>query len=384
MLMTGFVGAYLILVMVKIFHYIRPYFYVNFLKKDLESHFDNYPGSSMVNKTYSLLVWTIMHTFKETRIEIAIEETVFRSMNKLTCIIGFVIMINTFFNILFKIKTRKIKRIPFSHKLSPISIASCFTGITILILIVASSIFTYNSMNGISDVIHKMEQEKLAYLHICKFSNSLNQGYIGISIYAYTSIVFAVLYTILTISFFLYYKLEKRSANDKKVFADIENLKVTVYTLVGGYLVYIAAHGFLDYKNTRALLESDNIGKNGENRTFEISENAMQYQVLSLIQLLNPIIQPVLVILRLVELRKQHCIYWNRFWEVGLFANINNMLWYPIVNIYIFLKLFNYKEYRNKMKELSNKKINKSVVLEKKFPKYPSFRMSLNKPVRTY
>uniref|UniRef100_A0A0K0FI48 G_PROTEIN_RECEP_F3_4 domain-containing protein n=1 Tax=Strongyloides venezuelensis TaxID=75913 RepID=A0A0K0FI48_STRVS len=384
MLMTGFVGAYLILVMVKIFHYIRPYFYDNFLEKELDSHFDNYPGPSMANKTYSLLIWTIMYTFRKTHIEIAFEETVFRCMNKLTCIIGFVIMINTFFSILFKIKTRKIKRIPLSHKLSPISIASCFTGITILVLIVASSIFTYNYMIDISDVISKMEEEKLAYLNICKYSISMNQGNLGMRIYTFTSITFAILYTVLTMIFFLYYKLEKRSANDKSVFADIENLKVTVYTLVGGYLVYIAAHGFLDYINTCVLLEENDIGKNGENRTVEISKNAVKYQVLSLIQLLNPIIQPILVIFRLVELRKQHFIYWNRFWEVSLIENIKNMLWYPIVNIYIFLKFLNFRECRNKMKELSNKKINRSVVLEKKFPKYPSFRTSLNKAVRTY
>uniref|UniRef100_A0AAF5DP46 G-protein coupled receptors family 1 profile domain-containing protein n=1 Tax=Strongyloides stercoralis TaxID=6248 RepID=A0AAF5DP46_STRER len=380
-LMTSLVLAYLIFLIVKLFHYLRPYFYNDFMEKNFIKHTETYPGISMVNKTYSLLTWTILYTFKETGILIAIEETIFRSMNKLTCIIGFVIMINTFADMLFRIKNKHEQKSISYYKLSSTLIVSYLLGICILVLVVVSSIFTYNSMDGISEIVHKMQVEKFAYLKICKYSNTFNEGKKGMNMYSWTSFIFVIFYTLLTILFLLYYKLEQKTTNIELTFSNIKNLKATVYSLVGGYITYIIANGYLDYKNILYLMGSKD-GKNDYDRTFEMAEHTMFYQIFSILLLINPIVQPILIILRLTEMKKQHCIYWSRFWEIGLSENITNMLWYPITKIYLFFKYLNCRKCHSNIKNKKIKKNHNIVVMEKKFPKYPTFTTSLKKNIQ--
>ncbi|CEF70737.1 Hypothetical protein SRAE_X000006800 [Strongyloides ratti] len=380
-LMTSFVIAYLIFLAVKFFHYLRPYFYGDFMEKKFIKHTETYPGISMVNKTYSLLTWTILYTFKETGLIVAIEETIFRSMNKLTCIIGFVIMINTFADMLFRLKNKKEKIRRMSYfKLSSTVIVSYLLGICILILVVVSSIFTYNSMNEISEIVHKMQVEKFAYLEICKYSNSFNEGKKGMNMYSWTSFSFLLIYTLLTIFFLLYYKLEQKTTNIELTFSNIQNLKSTVYSLVGGYITYIIANGYLDFKNIHYLMGSNGEGSDYD-RTFEIAQHTMLYQIFSILLLINPIIQPILIILRLTEMKKQHCIYWNRFWEIGLSENITNMLWYPVVKIYLFFKYLNCRKCQSNIKNTKIRKNHTVFSMEKKFPRYPTFTASLKKNI---
>uniref|UniRef100_A0A0N5CAA4 G_PROTEIN_RECEP_F3_4 domain-containing protein n=1 Tax=Strongyloides papillosus TaxID=174720 RepID=A0A0N5CAA4_STREA len=376
-LMSSFVGAYLIYLITKIHHYIRPYFYDDFLKKNLESHFENDPGISMVNKTFSLLVWTFLYTFKESGVTIAIEETIFRSMNKLTCIIGFVIMINTFADMLFILKHKGKKHFVSYYKLSSTFIGLCFLGLAILASFIASSIFTHVSIYDTSEKFYQMQFQKTAYLQICKYSDSLINAKTGIAIHSWTSFIFSLFYTFVTVLFLLYYKLEQRTSYIDCDIDNLPNLKVTVYSLVGCYITYVISNGYYDYKNM-ILLTSEG-ETTDDQRTFDIAQHAMIFQTFSILFMINPIVQPIFIILSIKEMTKQHCVYWKRFWEIGLYKNITNLLWYPIETVYLFIKNFHCKRNSSKKRKKSIRKNPNIVEMTKKFPKYPSFTAALQK-----
>uniref|UniRef100_A0A0N4ZBX2 G_PROTEIN_RECEP_F3_4 domain-containing protein n=1 Tax=Parastrongyloides trichosuri TaxID=131310 RepID=A0A0N4ZBX2_PARTI len=352
-LITCFVTAYIIFLLTKLYHNFRQFTSNDYLSHEIHDYGYDDPGISIVNETFILNIWALFYTFNESGITIATEETIFRCTTQLTCIIGFVIMVNTFADILY-LKQGKQKEKKY-YNLSMTFLISVLFGLGILILFILSSIFTYDKIKKFVAEINNVSDLTVFYEKLCDSSEVLLDAQFGITLYSWTSFSFLIVYTLLTIIFLFYYKIETRTSNMNECISKDKDLKHAVETLVGGYITYMISNAFCDYEMMQLILSKGNPAPN--KRTFELAEHAMFYQMYSILFLINPIVQPILIIYRLSTLKKQHIILWHQFWTASPFKNFTNLLWYPIEKMYVGLKKFKYRRFiENRKVDLKNSK----------------------------